>query len=814
VSKWGYWIGVILGLCSSFYAKSQPTDDKWAADIRRMIDWYSYTLNMLGSDSSFTSDKETLIRESYLRIFRDAKVLVEDDLIENRREVTNKQIQAYLRDVDFFFKQVEFEYVVGNIEKKTNQMGRPYFLVETQRIMKATDLDGKTLENRKPRFFEIELDEQKQVLYIVSVYTSRKGLEVDLVHWWQALPLPWKSYLSAKIPLPENTGYLSDILAFDSLADLGNRYTISGKSVTLESEWMALHLIKVLSTDSLDLSGKIWIENLGPLAQFTQLKWLSLSNLPITDLTPLRNLNALQYLDLSHCKIQDLSPLRFLDGLEKINLAHSFISNANEINRLVGLKFVDFTGCPISDLINIQLSGNLQHLILDSTQVKDLEPLAGFPNLEVLSLNHCPLTDIRALSTLPSLSRVYLETTPINSIIPLVNAKKLNYVFCDGSSLSQKEAQAFRKAAPLITLVFGTADIKRWWKGLPNELKSSIDSKIRNWSPESKEFLQALVRLDSLTYVQNDSFDLAVLKPLSELRYLNLKTCKLKATEVLNGFKTLEYLDVSETGLSNINWVAGLTQLKVLKAEKNQITEVSALKGLKNLTQVRLDGNPLPLQSTLAVCHAHPEWNLRWHSDWLRLHWLELDSAWTQTLKNKYPDLPEPDALHRLEHASTLQKPLQSGLRGPGPASFMPFLEELILPESGLTDIEFIARLHKLKTLDISGNPIASLQPLHGLLNLEELKASATLIGKLEALPNFPKLVKLELASGPLENLDGIDRFPLLHHLDVSGSKIRRLKPLEKLLVLKTLKVFNTNVSSREAALFRKQFSECEVIHY
>jgi Leucine-rich repeat (LRR) protein len=812
--KGRYWFGFVLALCFSFYGRAQSADDKWAADVRRMVDWYSYALNILGSDSAFASDKETLVRESYLRIFRDAKVLVEDDLIENRREVTNKEIQAYLRDVDFFFKRVEFEHIVGNIERKTNQMGRPYFLVETQRIMRAIDLDGKSIENRKPRFFEIELNEQRQVLYIVSVYTSRKGLEEDLVHWWQGLTPSWKSYVSSGIPLPENTGYLSDILAFDSLAIPGNRYTISGKSIALENAWLASQLLKVLAADSLDLSGKAWIDDLTPLAQFSQLKWLSLSNLPISDLTPLRNLSRLEFLDLSHCKIQDLSPLRFLDGLEKINLGHSLIADVNEINRLVGLKFADLTACPIADLKNIPLSGNLQHLILDSTQVKDVEPLAGFPNLSVLSLNHCPITDIRALSVLPSLSRVYLETTPINTILPLASAKKLNYVFCDGSSLSQKEAQAFRQAAPHITLVFGTADIKRWWKGLPSELKTTLDSKIRNWSPGSKEFLQALVRMDSLSYVQKDSFDVSVLKPLSELRYLNLKSCKLKGAEVLSGFKNLQFLDVSETGLTHINWVSGLVQLRVFRAEKNQISDASALAGLNNLTQVRLDGNLLPYKPTLALVHSHPEWNMLWHSDWLRLRWQELDTSWTQMLKVKYPDLPESDALHQLEHAAALEKPNQSGLKGAGPAHFMPFLEELILPEAGLLDLGFVAPLTELKTLDVSGNPISSLQMLNGLVQLEVLKASATLIGKLEALPSFSALVRLELASGPLESLDGIERFPLLRHLDVSGSKVRRLKPLEKLLGLKTLKVFNTRVAPREAAAFRKQFPECEVLHY
>ena len=814
MNRWGHWIGAVFGLCLSFQGMAQSSDEKWAADIRRMIDWYSYALNILGSDSAFASDKEILVRESYLRIFRDAKVLIEDDLIENRREVTNKEVQAYLRDVDFFFKRVEFQHTVGRIERKTNQLGRPYFLVETQRALTAMDLDGQPIENRKPRFFEIELDEQRQVLYIVSVYTSRKGLEEDLVHWWQALALPWKSFISSSIALPENTGYLSDILAFDSTAALGNRYTVSGQSIQLETAWLAAELLRILNTDSLNLNRQSWIKDLGPLAQFSQLKWLSLSGLPISDLTALRNLNQLEFLDLSYTEVQDLGPLRFLDGLEEINLGHSLVSDANEINRLVGLKFADLTGCPILDLKHIQLSGNLQHFILDSTQVKDVEALAGFPNLSVLSLNHCPVTDIRALASLPSLSRVYLETTPISSILPLAGAKKLNYVFCDGSALSQKEAQAFRQAAPHITLVFGTAEIKRWWKSLPPALKTALDSKVRGWNPGSKEFLQALVGLDSLSYVQKDTLDLSVLKPLSDLRYLNLRSCPLKSVDVLNGFKTLEHIDVSETGMPHLKWVSGLVQLRIFRAEKNQISEALALQTLHGLVQVRLDGNPLPYEATLALSQAHPEWNMRWHSDWLRLRWEELDSAWKQLLIGNYPELPDLDALHRLEQAKALEKPVQSNAKGLGPASFMPFLETLNVPEAGLHDLSVIATLHRIKTLDISGNPIASLLPLAKLNQLEVLKASATLINKMELLPTFPGLLRLELASGPLEHLDGIERYALLRHLDVSGSKVRRLKPLEKMFGLKTLKVFNTRVAPREAASFRKKQPDCEVVHY
>ncbi len=814
MNKWRLWVCGLFFLGLLQPGLAQNDNDRWTNDIQRMIDWYSYSLNILGSDSAYTSDKETIARESYLRVFRDAKVLIEDDLIENRREVTNKEVQAYLRDVDFFFKRVKFQHVLVRSERKINQLGRPYFLVETQRTLTAIDLDGRPIENRQTRFFEIELDEQRQVLYIVSIYTSRKGLEEDLLQWWTTLSFPWKRFVSASISLPNNTGFLSDILAFDSLAAVGNRYTVSGESIAIEPKWLAEQLLQVLATDSLDLSYAPWLNDLGPLAQFGQLKWLALRGTKVDDLTALRNLNQLLYLDVSHTPVLDLSPLRFLDGLQSIQLRRTLISDANEINRLVGLKFADLTGCPIVDIANIQLSGNLQHLILDSTQVADVQPLAGFPNLSVLSLNNCPISDVRPLASLPALSRIYLETTPVGSIMPLAPSKNLVYVFCDGSALTQKEAQAFRQAAPHITLVFGTADIKRWWKGLPSKLKLILDEGAKGWTPGSKEFFQALIRLDSLSYSHTDTLDLALLKPVSELRYLILSGTPLKNVEVISGFKKLEYLEVNSTGMDNLNWISGLARLRVLRAENNSIADASPMLGLNNLGKVYLDGNPLAYSKTLDLAFAHPEWNFIWHSDWLQQQWDALDSNWKSVMLAGNPELPGKLALHQLEQATRLQKPVQSGLKGPGPAVFMPFLEELILPESGLNDLAFVASLRRLKRLDVSGNPLVSLLDLQGLVELEAVNASATLIAKLQVLPSLERLRRLELASCPLENLEGIERYTDLRHLDVSGTRVKRLKPAEKLMELRTLKIFNTRISAKEAAGFKRLHPECEVIHY
>ena len=71
--------------------------------VKDVVAFFELLLNTLGSNSTSARDKEIVITESYAKIFRDDKVQVEDDLDENRSVITNKDIVAYLKDVDFFF---------------------------------------------------------------------------------------------------------------------------------------------------------------------------------------------------------------------------------------------------------------------------------------------------------------------------------------------------------------------------------------------------------------------------------------------------------------------------------------------------------------------------------------------------------------------------------------------------------------------------------------------------------------------------------------------------------------------------------------
>uniref|UniRef100_A0A8C9V566 Acidic leucine-rich nuclear phosphoprotein 32 family member n=1 Tax=Scleropages formosus TaxID=113540 RepID=A0A8C9V566_SCLFO len=85
-------------------------------------------------------------------------------------------------------------------------------------------------------------------------------------------------------------------------------------------------------------------------------------------------------------------------------------------------------------------------------------------------------------------------------------------------------------------------------------------------------------------------------------------------------------------------------------------------------------------------------------------------------------------------------------------------------------------------------------------INLEFLSMSSISLVSLDDLPKLPKLRKLELSgnrvSGGLEAL--AERTPGLTHLNLSGNRIkdlRTLEPLKKLPLLKSLDLFNCEVT-------------------
>ena len=129
-----------------------------------------FLLNTLGDAQSSARDKDVIIRESYLKIFRDGKVQIEDDLLADRKVVTNKDVQAYLKDIEFFYKSVAFKFKIREIKPTQKENGEIFFLVSLDRSLTAIGITGEKVTTTQLRFIEVNVDEKSQDLKIASIY--------------------------------------------------------------------------------------------------------------------------------------------------------------------------------------------------------------------------------------------------------------------------------------------------------------------------------------------------------------------------------------------------------------------------------------------------------------------------------------------------------------------------------------------------------------------------------------------------------------------------------------------------------------------
>ena len=160
------------------------------------MNFLQFTLNTIGNPKTTTSEKDIIITQSYLKLFRDPKVQIEDDLDPGRKTVTNKDVQAYLKDVDFFFKSAHFSLDIQGIDSLMNDNDEKVYVVKLNRNLNAVTIEDDTINQNITRYLEVNLNPKSEDLKIVSYYSTKLSEQDDLSNWWQGLVV--KVWISSK----------------------------------------------------------------------------------------------------------------------------------------------------------------------------------------------------------------------------------------------------------------------------------------------------------------------------------------------------------------------------------------------------------------------------------------------------------------------------------------------------------------------------------------------------------------------------------------------------------------------------------------
>lgn len=802
----GFIIAMLL-LPGLFCFGQKKQNDPVAHDkeVRSMIAFLEYMLNTLGDAETANRDKDVLVMESYAKIFRDAKVQIEDDLDENRKVITNKDVQAYLKDVDFFFKDVQFEFDIENIETRGSGAERIVYRVALRRNLTGTTLDGKKVNNTQPRFVEINYDNSSQDLKIASIYTNEFNEKEALTAWWNSLSYEWQSIFRNQLNISDSV----------SLYDIR----------------------EMTSIDTLDLSGNQFIQKIEPLSQLLDLRRLSIAHTEVVDLSPLRNLTNLVNLNIAHTKTTDLSALRYCLSLERLNLSHTDVDSVNVLSRLVNLNSLDLSGTDIADfspladihkLKTLNLSrtpihsvdmidslSNLQTLDISHTKVDTLSALASLKKLEVLNLDSLPIQSIDALSSLTSLRILQMNHTRLRKLEPLLNLNKLQRVYCDNTRIDQKIADAFTSQRPNVLIIFDSEDLRGWWSDIPNVWKDVLSRAARISMKPTKEELARITNLDSINL--SNYTTIKNLQPLTRLLKLQVVIAHhtgIRNLEPLRNLDQLRTVDISNTEVNDITVLAKHQNLQSLLADETQVSRIDTLGEVKSLKRIYADGSRVNDEEVKQLIRQNPGVLVVYKTTELEEWWNGLTDAWRLALQEQINVNTKPTRqnFHRLILVEAIRI---KNIPVNDLSALHPFLrlKELTLQGTSVTTLGPLAELPTLELVHINGSAVRELDALAYLEALRDVDISNTPVDDLEPLRNCGNLSKLNCAGTNVKKLAPLRDLANLAFLDCSNTPVRSLRDVEE-LGLRHLRCFNTKISSGKISDFQEKNPDCEIVYY
>jgi len=878
-------IALIIILGGAFAMAQSPKINLSAEEVasykeqsKMMISYLEGTLNFLGDPEEIIAEKQIIINESYLKIFQNAEVQIEDDLDENREVPLRKDVQAYLKDIIFFYKQVQFKFEVNDIEQLVSNNGEIVFKVTVNRKLDGVTVNNDTVSNSQLRYVEINLDPYKKDLRIASIYSTKPNPKDEMRYWWATLPLPWRDFLGKRM-LVFDTLPMSSVVNFnDSMAViLKSRQMVEPDSLLL-SEGDTLRFFRLPELDSgtykivyrydtlfekfpdtvktnvseldsylktlfntknLDISNNYLIQTLEPLSRLTSLERLNASNMLISDLSPLRNLNKLQELNLSGTAINKLEPLRFsfnlkeldlsntgvdslqaisgLTKLEKLILDSTLVTDLTPLSELNNLNIVSLANTPITDLTPLGKLRSLKRLILNGSALKDLSPLKELPALEYINIDNTQVDDLSPLENDTTLTIIQANNSQIESLKPLENNKNLKLIYCDNTGINRDEAIAFMEKNPKCLVIFDSQRLVNWWSALPVAWKAvlSVGYNI-NGSP-TKEQLHKIVNKKNLLIANNKEIkNLDPVKMLFRLETIDISNTSVNDLSPLAGESNLRILNINGTLVSELYSLKELKNLREISFENTPISDLRPLINNNRLNQIYCDDSKVTTNQVLNFKSIYPDCLIVYQTETLQFWWNNLSNAWQNELSAqlKADGSLSKEQLQKLVDMRSIVIKKNSDIISVEPLSLFHLLRDVNISFTAISDLSPLTECDSLKVLSLPNNPIVDIEPLARIKSLVELNLENTGIDDLTPLASLRKVQNLNIAGTKVRSLKPLTNLTNLQELTINNTKIRRLTDISGMTHLKRLTCYNTSLREKRVESYKITHPDVEVIFY
>lgn len=862
-----------LPLSAQQTALNQAEINNYRQEAERMVSYFEGTVNFLGSSGEVAAEKDIIINDSYLKIFPDQETQIEDDLDERRQTPLNKDVQAYLKDIMFFYKSVSFSFDIVKVDQQINQNNQVYFKVTTNRSLQGINVNGDTISNSQVRYFEINLDQQNKDLKIASIYTTKLNEKEELRNWWNNMSNTWKQVFGRSVLVYDTLPFMhilsftdSSLVTFkyarklvpDSLfapvdsLDYSADSDTSDSTVTAEQMYVqtpdtiavdAATLYKLLkvfrSQSSLSIAHNHMIRNLEPLAEMSELTDLDISYTLIDDLTPIRNLNKLRTLSLEACPVTCIDPLRYLTELNELNAAHSQIARLDVLSNLKGLAELNLDGVPFSELSPLAGLSNLRYLSLkyvqpasfsgltnlpaltdlnlSSSSVSDLQFAAQLTSLQSLNIDSTKVRDLTPLSALSALSVLQANATGITNLTPLLDLPVLRTIYCDRSGVTREEAARFMEKKPGCLVVYNSAHLVSWWNDLDAAWKQIFLKSYQMSEPVSKEQLHQLINQQSLSLAYHtDINNIEPLSMLHRLEDLDLQHTDITDLSPVEGLNNLKNLRINNTQINSLIPLSALRNLKTLQADHTLIADLMPLSNNSNLTVVLCDASEVGQEAAMNLKSALPECVVVYQTEKLRMWWNYLSPTWRKAFREQLdvPESPSDVELQQLADLTRFEISNYPEIKDLAPLNVLLRLEKLVLNNTGVQSLTPVTELPRLTEISLTQSPIADIGSLIKMKQLKKLNLENTPVENVEPLKELTQLIGLNLSGTKVQTLKYLSNLTQLEELSISNTRIKNLKPISGLKGIKLLQCYNTPLKQKKVDEFISEHPQAEVIFY
>ena len=820
---------------------------------KQLAKYLEGTLNFLGDPSQVTSEKDVIINESYLKAFESDETQVEDDLDPNREMAMNKNIQAYLKDVVFFFKKVTFTFEVNSVDQLVSETGQVVFKVTMNRNLSGVTVNNDTLDNNQIRYMEVNLNPVQKDLKIASLYTTKPDRSVELKYWWENMHESWKNFFGDSVmviytPAPDSLidpPVLHDTLPFSNILTFTDSTFVTGRwkedlridtlmaydgdtvpfqaladSLKFEADLLVdttIHYLKVYDTitydgkeiykqltafsssKTIDISANESLMNLNPLTELNDLMEVNLSKTAINDLSPLRNLNKMQSLNCAETPVNSLDPLRFASNLRELDFSGTQVADISVLANLKNLNKLKMGNSKVSSLESLSDAESLSQLDLTGLDINDFSSLEELPNLTDLDLTKTSATDLGSIGKIKNLQSLNISDTYVTRLDALKDLSNLGSLQCNNSKISNLESLTGMTHLKFIYCDnSGIDDIKaaNFMDDNPQTLVIFNTKRLEKWWTDLPVAYKDLINERMTISDPVTTEELHAVISQTEVNLSNLES--IETIEPLSMLHRLEKVNLENTAVSDLEPLSGLNNLAELNLNNTGVNSLQYLSNLRNLKTVRCENtgieNLLPLQGNSN----------------LQLIYCDGSQIDEQNVLKIMDSVPECLVVYQSEKLKTWWDDLSSdwqdifidqfkfdGSYSKENLQLLVNMREInIIDKSFVTDLEPMSWFLNLRKLTVSNTKVSDITPLLELTYLEEINMPNNPIVQLPGIAKIKSIRKLNLESTSIEDLTVVGSLSWLVSLNIGGTKVKKLKGVDGLSSLEFLAINNTTVKS------------------